>query len=199
MTAERTVFAIDRIWRPRAGMAEGLRVAALAVLGSLLLWASAKVQVPFWPVPMTLQTAAVFLIGLAYGPRLGLATVALYLAEGAAGLPVFAGTPEKGVGLPYLLGPTGGYLAGFLAAAWIAGRAAGLRLRLPGVVGMLLLASAAIYGPGLLWLSAFVGAENAVRFGLLPFVLGDLVKLLLVAFFHEAALRPRSEGTPKAH
>lgn len=195
MTAERTVFAIDRIWRPRAGATEGLRVAALAVLGSLLLWASAKVQVPFWPVPMTLQTAAVFLIGLACGPRLALATVALYLAEGAAGLPVFAGTPEKGLGLPYMLGPTGGYLAGFLAAAWIAGKAAERRLRLPGVVAMLLVASAAIYVPGLLWLSTFVGPEKAVQFGLLPFVFGDLVKLLLVALLYEAALRPKGEGS----
>lgn len=199
MTLERTVFAIDRIWRPRAGVLEGLRMAALAVLGSLLLWASAKIQVPFWPVPMTLQTAAVFLIGLACGPRLGLATVALYLAEGAAGLPVFAGTPEKGVGLPYMLGPTGGYLAGFLAAAWIAGRAAELRLRLPALVGMLLLASVAIYVPGLLWLSTFVGPEKAVQLGLLPFVLGDLVKLLLVAFVYEAALRPKGEGTSSRH
>ncbi|GBD41412.1 Biotin transporter BioY [bacterium HR39] len=199
MTLERTVFAIDRIWRPRAGAPEGLRVAALAVLGSLLLWASAKIQVPFWPVPVTLQTAAVFLIGLACGPRLGLATVALYLAEGAAGLPVFAGTPEKGVGLPYMLGPTGGYLAGFLAAAWIAGRAAELRLRLPALVGMLLLASVAIYVPGLLWLSTFVGPEKAVQLGLLPFVLGDLVKLLLVAFVYEAALRPKDEGTSSRH
>jgi len=190
MTAERTVFAIDRIWRPQAGVAEGLRVAVLAVLGSLLLWASAKVQVPFWPVPMTLQTAAVFLIGLAYGPRLAFATVALYLAEGAAGLPVFAGTPEKGIGLPYMLGPTGGYLAGFLAAAWIAGRAAELRLRLFGTVGALFFASVAIYLPGLLWLSTFVGPAKAVQFGLLPFVLGDLVKLLLVALFYEVALRP---------
>ena len=100
---------------------KALRAVALAVLGSLLLWASAKIQVPFYPVPMTFQTAVVFLIGLAYGWRLAVATLLLYLAQGAMGLPVFAGTPEKGIGLPYMVGPTGGYLAGFVAAAAITG------------------------------------------------------------------------------
>ncbi|MFZ1681864.1 MAG: biotin transporter BioY, partial [Rhizobiaceae bacterium] len=91
--------------------------AVLVVAGSLALWASAKFQVPFYPVPMTLQTLVLFLIAATYGPRLAVATVGLYLVEGAVGLPVFAGAPEKGIGLAYMAGPTGGYLAGYLAAA----------------------------------------------------------------------------------
>ena len=109
-----------RLWPADSGRAV-LRAVLLALFGSLLLWVSAKVQVPFYPVPMTFQGAVVLLIGLAYGPRLAAATLLLYLAEGAVGLPVFAGTPERGIGLAYMVGPTGGYLAGFLAAAVIAG------------------------------------------------------------------------------
>lgn len=95
----------------------------LVVAGSIALWISAKIKVPFYPVPMTLQTLALFGIAAAYGLRLGVATVALYLVEGAAGLPVFAGTPEKGIGLAYMVGPTGGYLASYLIAAAIVGYA----------------------------------------------------------------------------
>ncbi len=197
MRDRQTDFLIDRLWRPGTGRAEGLRMALLALGGSLLLWASAKVQVPFWPVPMTLQTAAVFLIGLAYGPRLGLATVALYLAEGAAGLPVFAGTPEKGLGLAYMLGPTGGYLLGFLAAAWIAGLAAERRLGPVGTALVLLAASAALYLPGLAWLATFVGPAKALQLGLVPFIPGDLLKLALVVALWQAlpwARAPRSDS-----
>ena len=102
----------ERLWTAATPAEQVLRMVVLAVAGSLLMWASAKVQVPFYPVPMTMQTAVAFLIGIAYGPRLGAATIALYLAQGAIGLPVFAGTPEKGIGLPYMMGPTGGYLLG---------------------------------------------------------------------------------------
>src|SRR5256885_9623717 len=113
---------IAAMWPARTSA--GLRFAALAVLGSLALTLSAKLQVPFYPVPMTMQSLVVLLIGLAFGWRLGTATVLLYLAEGLAGLPVFAGTPEKGIGLAYMMGPTGGYLVGFVLAAaflgWLA-------------------------------------------------------------------------------
>ena len=81
-----------------------IRNVILAVAGSLLIWASAKIQVPFYPVPMTMQTLVILAIGMAYGWRLGAITVLLYLAEGASGLPVFAGTPEKGIGLVYMMG-----------------------------------------------------------------------------------------------
>ena len=93
----------------------------LAILGTIILALSAKIKIPFWPVPMTMQTFVVLLIGIVYGWRLGLFTVSLYLLEGIAGLPVFAGTPEKGIGIIYFTGPTMGYLLGFLVAVFLTG------------------------------------------------------------------------------
>ena len=162
---------------------------SLAVLGSLLLWASAKIQVPFYPVPMTLQTAVVFLIGIAYGWRLAVATLLLYLAQGAVGLPVFAGTPAKGIGLPYMVGPTGGYLVGFVAAAGIVGWVAQRSRHWLATVGGLLAGTAVIYLLGAGWLATFVGAEKAVTLGVVPFLLGDAVKVALVAVAAEAGLK----------
>ena len=182
----------DRLWPATEGQAV-LRAAALAVFGSLLLWASAKVQVPFYPVPMTLQTAVVLLIGVAYGPRRAAGTLLLYLAEGAVGLPVFAGTPERGIGLAYMVGPTGGYLAGFLAAAVISGwTAERSRHWLTTALG-LLAAIVAIHLLGAAWLATLVGPAKAVSLGVLPFLLGDAVKLALVTAAAEAGLaRPRA-------
>jgi biotin transport system substrate-specific component len=178
----------DLVWPVAGGDRRALRAVALAVVGSLLLWASAKVQVPFYPVPMTLQTAAVFLIGIAYGWRLAVATVLLYLAQGAIGLPVFAGTPAKGIGLPYMLGPTGGYLVGYVAAAAIAGWAAQRSRHWLATGGALLVATAVIYGLGAGWLATFVGVDKAVALGVTPFLLGDAVKLALVMTVAEAGL-----------
>jgi biotin transport system substrate-specific component len=109
----------DAIWPARQN--EFLRNAALTVFGFCLLTLSAKIQVPLWPVPISMQTFAVLVIGIAYGWRLGAATVLAYLIAGASGLPVFAGTPERGIGLLYMMGPTGGFLAGFLIAAAVVG------------------------------------------------------------------------------
>ena len=110
----------DLLW-PARGASRPLRALLLALLGSALLTISAKLEVPFYPVPMTMQTLVVLLLGMAYGARLGAATVLLYLAEGAVGLPVFAGTPERGIGIAYMMGPTGGYLVGFVLSAAITG------------------------------------------------------------------------------
>ncbi|MFO1070486.1 MAG: biotin transporter BioY [Geminicoccaceae bacterium] len=180
---------VDRLW-PATGESGSrlVRLAALAVFGSLLLWASAKVQVPFYPVPMTFQTAVVFLIGIAYGPSLGAATVVLYLIEGAFGLPVFAGTPEKGIGLPYMMGPTGGYLLGFVAAAAITGWAAQRSSHWLSVGAGVLVATIVIYILGAGWLATFVGGEKAWAFGIAPFLLGDAVKLVLVTILGAAGL-----------
>src|SRR5688500_17191052 len=101
-SASLTPTLVDRLWPAARGDQRALRGVVLALAGSLLLWASAKVQVPFYPVPITMQTAVVFLLGIACGPRLAVATVAFYIFEGALGLPVFAGTPERGIGLPYM-------------------------------------------------------------------------------------------------
>ena len=94
----------------------------LALIGSIALAISSKIRIPFYPVPMTMQTLVVLMIGIAFGWKLGLATVSLYLFEGIIGLPVFSGTPEKGVGLIYFTGPTMGYLLGFLVAVYISGQ-----------------------------------------------------------------------------
>lgn len=173
-TVSASTFA-DALW-PAQGANRALRVVILVLLGTGLLTLSAKIQVPFFPVPMTLQTLVVLLLGLAYGSVLGAATVLAYLAEGALGLPVFAGTPGKGLGLAYMLGPTGGYLLGFALAAGVAGWIAEYRPGLPGLVSAVAAGTLAIYVPGLLWLATFVGIEQAIAVGLVPFVWADLAK-----------------------
>lgn len=179
---------VDHLW-PAGAIPAPLRYALLAVLGTLLLWASAKVKVPFYPVPMTMQPAVLLLLGVAYGWRLGLATVLLYLAEGAVGLPVFAGTPERGIGLAYMAGPTGGYLAAFPLMTVIAGLTAEKARGWLGLALGLLLAIVADYALGAMWLAGFVGGiQKAVTVGVLPFLLGDVVKLCLVTALAGAGL-----------
>jgi biotin transport system substrate-specific component len=170
-----TISFVDALWPVRGGN-QLLRAAVLALMGSALLTLSAKVQVPFYPVPMTMQTLVVLLIGMAFGARLGVATVALYLAEGAAGLPVFAGTPEKGLGLAYMMGPTGGYLLGFVLAAASAGWIVERRRDAVGLALAVVAGSIAIYASGVLWLASFVGFGKALELGLVPFLWGDLLK-----------------------
>lgn len=165
-------------------MARALRGTIFAITGSLLIWLAAKIQVPFYPVPMTMGTFAVLAIGMAYGWRLGTATVLLYLAEGAMGLPVFAGTPEKGIGLAYMLGGTGGYLVGYVLAAasvgMLAQRGWGKNILTTGLA--MLVGNVLIYVPGLLWLGILFGWDKPIiEWGLTPFVLGDLAKLALAA------------------
>ncbi|MFD0915911.1 biotin transporter BioY [Pseudahrensia aquimaris] len=152
----------------------------MAVLGSLLLTIASKIQVPFFPVPMTLQTLAVFAIGAAYGRNLAVATVLLYLAQGFAGLPVFAGAAA---GPAYFIGGTGGYLAGFVVAAFIIGTAAdkGWSKSAIKMGGVILAADVVIFMLGFAWLSTLIGAEKAFTFGVVPFVLGDLVKIAIAA------------------
>jgi biotin transport system substrate-specific component len=164
--------------------ARPLKWVVLALLGTALLTLSAKIQVPFYPVPQTMQTFAVLVIAMVYGPRLGAATLLLYLAEGAAGLPVFAGTPEKGIGLAYMIGPTGGYLLGFLFATllcgWLAER--GWDRRVATTALAMVLGNIVIYVPGLLWLGSLLGWDKPIlEWGLTPFIYGDLAKLALAA------------------
>lgn len=190
------------VWPMRTGQGAALRTArglALAVVGTALLWASAKVQVPFYPVPMTMQTFVVLALGMAYGWRLGGATLLLYLAEGALGLPVFAGTPEKGLGIAYMLGGTGGYLLGFALAAaacgWLAER--GWDRRAATTALAMLIGNALIYAPGLLWLGALYGWDKPIlEWGLYPFVLGDLTKLALAAAVLPLAWHTLRRGVP---
>jgi len=156
-----------------------LQSTAAVIGGVALLTLSAKIQIPFWPVPLNLQTMAVMALALGLGPRLAVATFAAYLAAGASGLPVFAGSPERGVGLLYIAGPTGGYLMGMLAASWATGQIGagrGLAARL----GAMLAGIALIYSLGVAWLALYVPAPRLLAEGIVPFVLGDLIKIGIV-------------------
>jgi len=172
---------VQTLWQGDNALARNI---TLAVVGSLALWVSAKVQVPFFPVPITMQTFVVLVIGMTFGWRLGGATFALYLAEGAMGLPVFAGTPEKGIGLAYMIGPTGGYLLGMLLATmlvgWLAQR--GWDRRVLSTAAAMVIGNLVIYLFGLAWLGSVVGWDKPVlQWGLIPFIPGDLAKIVLAA------------------
>ena len=150
--------------------------AAMVLAGTALIAISAQISVPFFPVPMTLQTLAVLLVGFALGARLGALTVLAYVAEGAMGLPVFSGF-KAGLG-----GPTTGFLLGFVLMAFVAGWAADRGLRsVLGLAAVALLASARLYVPGVAWLATAIGFEKAVAAGMLPFLAGDAVKAVLAA------------------
>ena len=159
----------------------GLYVASIAALaGSWALAAASWVEVPMWPVPMTLQTLAVLVIGALYGARLGAATVALYLVQGAAGLPMFAGGAG---GVAHLMGPTGGYLAGFVFAAAAVGALCerGWDKSVLGLLGAMSLGHVLVFVLGLAQLQLFVGWPMAISTGLEPFVLGSVVKTIAAA------------------
>lgn len=170
-----------------------LRKTLLVLAGALFIAMAAQLSVPMLPVPMTLQTLAILLVGFAYGSRLGAVTVAVYLAQGFMGLPVF--TPTTLPGLAALIGPTGGFLVGFVALAWIAGFAAERRLA-RGTIGTAvaaLVASAALYVPGVLWPMGLAGlagleagwASQDIGFYwahfVAPFLIGDAIKAVLAA------------------
>ncbi|MBK4215757.1 biotin transporter BioY [Paracoccus caeni] len=156
------------------------RQTAAIALGVALMTLAAKVQIPFWPVPMTLHTMAVMGFAVLLGPRMATAIFAAYLAAGAAGLPVFSGTPERGIGIAYMVGPTGGYLLGYLIASTLTGWLAAGR----GIIGQMLamLAGLAVtYTLGALWLLNFVPADKVIAAGIAPFLPGDLFKIAIVA------------------
>lgn len=172
------------LWPGRNTSSQLLRAVILAVGGALVLTASAKVQIPFYPVPQTLQTMFVLLIGMAYGARLGATTMALYLAAGAVGMPVFAGTPEKGIGLAYMIGPTGGYLLGFVIAAAACGALAqrGWDRQLWKVAVVMLIGNVIIYACGVSWLGTIIGWDKPVlQLGMVNFLLGDALKIVFAA------------------
>ena len=155
----------------------------LAVSGVVALTLSAKIQIPWWPVPMTMQTYVVLVIGMAYGTRLASATVLAYLVAGAFGVPVFAGPPEKGSGVAYMVGPTGGYLLGFVLAAWMCGALAarGWDRRLIGSLAAMTLGHILILAVGVAWLAVLIGWRPAVKLGLTPFIAATVLKTLLAA------------------
>ena len=178
------------LWPARdSRVAAALRALVLALLGSALLAISAKIQVPLPPVPMTMQTLVVLLIGATYGWRLGGATVLLYVAEGMLGLPVFANTPPQVASPAYLLGPTGGYLAGYVAAAVAMGFLAerGWDRSPARVVVMMTVGHLIIFAFGLAWLAPLLGPAKAWAVGATPFVAGTVLKTALAAALMKAA------------
>tara|TARA_B100000242_G_scaffold185591_1_gene133404 strand:+ start:92 stop:643 length:552 start_codon:yes stop_codon:yes gene_type:complete len=153
-----------------------------ALLGSIMLAISSKIKIPFYPVPMTMQTLVILIIGISFGWKLGLATVSLYLFEGIIGLPVFSGTPEKGLGLIYFTGPTMGYLLGFLVAVYISGNFFYDNNLLKNFL-KLLLATSFIYILGIAWLGNLIGWDKPIfQLGVQPFLLAELFKILIATF-----------------
>ena len=156
-----------------------LKYVFLALIGSIILAISSKIKIPFYPVPMTMQTLIVLLIGIGFGWKLGLATVSLYLFEGIIGLPVFSGSPEKGIGLIYFTGPTMGYLLGFLVAVYVSGKFIydnNLILNF----FKLMLATSFIYILGMSWLGSLIGWDKPIfQLGAQPFLLAELFKILI--------------------
>ena len=165
-----------------------IKAVLIVLLGSALLTLSAKIKIPFYPVPMTMQTFVVLFLGLAFGYKIGLATVTVYLLEGIFGLPVFANSPEKGIGLIYFTGPTMGYLIGFIVAVYFAGVRQDLLssnnyfyLSIFKVFLRLIFSVSFIYILGLLWLGYLIGWDKPLfKLGAQPFLLAELFKLLLL-------------------
>ena len=184
-----------------------VKIILITIAGTLLLTISAKIKIPFYPVPMTMQTFVVLFLGIALGPKIGLLTLSLYLFEGIFGLPVFAGTPEKGIGLTYFIGPTGGYLVGFLAATYVAGSfkyescfdkfkfnphlpfalrivdgiTSSIKISFKNLI-KLIFAVSFIYIFGLLWLGYLIGWDKPIfQFGAQPFLLAELFKMLILS------------------
>ena len=161
------------------------------VLGSIALTISAKIKIPFYPVPMTMQTFVVLFLGISLGYKIGLATIGLYLIEGIAGLPVFSNSPEKGVGLLYFTGPTMGYLIGFLTACYLSSMIKfedGFFV----VLGKLILATSTIYIFGLLWLGTLIGWDKPIlTLGAKPFLLAEIFKIAILALLVKKIIKIR--------
>ena len=154
----------------------------IALLGTVLLAISSKIKIPFYPIPMTMQTLVVLLLGITLGWKLGVTTVALYLFEGIIGLPVFSGTPEKGLGIVYFSGPTMGYLIGFLFTVYFAGSFKFSKNLLIKFL-QLLFSTSFIYIFGIAWLGTLIGWEKPLfQLGVQPFLLAELFKILIVLF-----------------
>ena len=165
------------------------KIILVAVLGTLLLTISAKIKIPFYPVPMTMQTFMVLFLGITLGPKIGLLTISLYLFEGIFGLPVFAGTPEKGIGLIYFTGPTMGYLIGFLIAVYFAGSFKYDK----GIINTflkLIFSISFVYILGMIWLGTLIGWDKPIfKLGAQPFLLAELFKMLLLLFLTPTLLK----------
>ena len=160
-------------------------------LGSVLLAISAKIKIPFYPVPMTMQTFVVLFLGISFGHKIALATVGLYLLEGILGLPVFSNSPERGVGLVYFTGPTMGYLIGFLSASFLAANI-NVNDNYFKILFKLILSVATIYILGVLWLGTIIGWDKPIlELGVLPFMFAEIFKVSLLTIISKKILKFR--------
>mgnify|MGYP006261994417 FL=1 len=162
------------------------------ILGSIALTISAKIKIPFYPVPMTMQTFVVLFLGVSLGYKIGLASVGLYLLEGIAGLPVFSNTPEKGIGIVYFTGPTMGYLIGFLTACHLASKI-NTKDNLINILIKLVIATSTIYILGLIWLGTLIGWDKPIfTLGAKPFLLAELFKIIILALITKQIIKIRN-------
>ena len=163
----------------------------ISIIGSALIVLSAKIKIPFYPVPMTMQTFAILLIGITCGYRVGIATVTLYLFEGIIGLPVFASSPEKGIGITYFIGPTMGYLIGFLFAVYFAGSFK-YNKNVINTFLKLVFSVSFIYILGVIWLGVLIGWNKPIiKLGVQPFLLAESFKILLLLFLMPTLLKTK--------
>ena len=168
-----------------------LKYILIIFLGSILLTISSKIKIPFYPVPMTMQTFVVLFLGMSFGYKIGLATVSLYLIEGIIGLPVFSNSPEKGVGLVYFTGPTMGYLIGFLIATFLAGYFKFEGNLLNSFIKLLISVST-IYILGVFWLGSLIGWEKPIiQLGVTPFLLAELFKIIILTLLAKKIIKLR--------
>ena len=168
-----------------------IRLTLITIIGSILITISAKIKIPFYPVPMTMQTFVVLLMGITLGWKISVAIISLYLFEGIIGLPVFAGTPEKGIGLIYFTGPTMGYLIGFLFASFIAGYL-NFKTNIFFIFTKLIFSVSIIYILGILWLGNLIGWDKPLfQLGAAPFLLAELFKISLLTLLAKKLIRFR--------
>ena len=166
-----------------------LRTFVLIFLGTMILTISAKIKIPFYPVPMTMQTFVVLFLGLAFGYKIGLATVGVYLLEGIIGIPVFSNSPEKGVGLIYFTGPTMGYLIGFLSAVFFSGYL-DFKNNIFVIFYKLILSVSTIYLFGVLWLGNLIGWDKPIfELGVAPFLVAELFKICLLTLLTKKIIK----------
>jgi biotin transport system substrate-specific component len=157
-----------------------IKLLLIVFLGSVILAISSKVKIPFYPVPMTMQTFVVLFLGISFGYKVALASVSLYLLEGIAGLPVFSNSPEKGVGLVYFTGPTMGYLIGFLSACFLASYIK-INDNYFVIFAKLMMSVSTIYVLGILWLGMLIGWDKPIiQLGVMPFLLAEIFKIALL-------------------
>ena len=166
-----------------------LKYLLIIFLGSILLTISSKIKIPFYPVPMTMQTFVVLFLGMSFGYKIGLATVSLYLLEGIIGLPVFSNSPEKGVGIIYFTGPTMGYLIGFLFATFLAGYF-NFKENVFYTFLKLIISVSVIYILGVFWLGNLIGWDKPIiQLGVTPFLLAELFKVSILAILAKKIIK----------